>query len=87
MNISIVQDNCIIEEDEEFIIRLDSTDFSNFLQENRIKLNTTEGTVFIYDDDGNHICLLLANFFVEQCQWPLCTLLKWSTEWRKVLDI
>ena len=49
MNISILQDSCIVEEDEQFIVVLNRVSLETL--ENRILLDITEGNVIITDDD------------------------------------
>ena len=56
MNISIVQDSCVVEEDEEFLIILEGLFANGFIQENRINLDTTLARVVISDDDGKCVC-------------------------------
>ena len=72
MNISIVQDSCAVEEDEEFLIILEGLFANGFIQENRINLDTTLARVVISDDDGKCVCYGFSNSFANM-RPPLST--------------
>ena len=56
-NISIVQDSCVVEQDEDFLIFLERIVDNGFIQTNRINLETTASRIIISDDDGQFISL------------------------------
>ena len=72
VNISIVQDNCVVEEDEEFLVVLDRVAVNGFEQENKFLLDTTEGRVIISDDDGECSLGIVCHLFLYHKNRNLC---------------